>query len=515
MAQPSNQDQLMLELINRARANPQAEADRLIPGGDLNEGVSSESTISTDPKQPLAWNEALIAAANVHTVDMFDQNAVNDNDYFAHIDPYDNTNTPSTRASAEGYSGAVGENLAVVVSTASFNLTDVTIENYENLFIDENYPNRGHRVNLMEPDFEEVGIENAIGTNYIAGGLLSPPSSADEWPYAAIATQDFGFVSGANPFLTGVVYDDTMTDDDFYTVGEGLGNIAVSAVSSAGTFETSTYNTGGYQLQLAPDTYQVTFSGDLNGDTIPDTLTQEVVIGSQNVKVDVECFLTGTRILTEHAEVAVENLKIGDRIRTADGKLEPVKWIGRQTIQPDLVKSPLRGYPVLIKAGALGHNIPCRDLYVSPCHSLLVEGLLIDAGALVNELSIVYTQPSDAFVYYHVELEHHALLVAEGASAESYLPQKETREEYDNSDEYKALHPHGSNLMLWPMDYPRVSSKNKVPRFVSQKLMAIAAKDFSLSFSGVRPSYPVRDVSPLYIFDTKSLQRKRFGRCKM
>ncbi len=189
---------------------------------------------------------------------------------------------------------------------------------------------------------------------------------------------------------------------------------------------------------------------------------------------NLECFLTGTHILTERGEITVENLKIGDRVQTADNKLEPIKWIGRQTIKPNQVKNPLRGYPVLIKAGALGNNLPHRDLYVSPDHSMFIEGLLINAGALVNDISIIKTEPTETFTFYHVELENHCLLVAEGTAAESYLPQKENREDYDNAVEYEELYPHGSNLMLWPMDYPRISSWHKVPRFVSKKLLKIA-----------------------------------------
>ena len=187
-----------------------------------------------------------------------------------------------------------------------------------------------------------------------------------------------------------------------------------------------------------------------------------------------ECFVTGTRILTDKGEIVVEDLEIGDRVQTAEGKLEPIKWIGRQTIKPNQVQNPLRCYPILIKAGALGNNLPSRDLYVSPDHSMFVEGLLINAGALVNDISILKTEPTETFTYYHVELENHSLLVAEGTAAESYLPQKENREVYDNCAEYEKLYPHGSNLMLWPMDYPRISSWNKVPRFVRKKLRTIA-----------------------------------------
>ena len=196
--------------------------------------------------------------------------------------------------------------------------------------------------------------------------------------------------------------------------------------------------------------------------------------GSTYVSVLIECFLTGTHILTNKGEVTVENLAIGDNVVTAEGKLEPVKWIGYQTVQPHQVKNPLRGYPILIKAGALGNNLPQRDLYVSPDHAMFFEGVLINAGALVNGTSIIKTEPKEAFTYYHVELENHALLLAEGAHAESYLPQNEERLAYENGAEYEELYPYGSNLMLWPMDYPRISSWSKVPRYMRKKLNAIA-----------------------------------------
>ena len=188
----------------------------------------------------------------------------------------------------------------------------------------------------------------------------------------------------------------------------------------------------------------------------------------------IECFLTGTHILTDKGEVAVENLQIGDNVVTAEGKLELIKWIGYQTVKPNQVKQPLRGYPILIKAGALGNNLPHRDLYVSPDHAMFFEDVLINAGALVNGTSIIKTEPKSAFTYYHVELENHALLLAEGASAESYLPQNEDRLAYENGAEYEELYPYGSNLMLWPMDYPRISSWVKVPRYMRKKLNLIA-----------------------------------------
>ena len=196
--------------------------------------------------------------------------------------------------------------------------------------------------------------------------------------------------------------------------------------------------------------------------------------GSSKLAGDVPCFLPGTRILTANGEVAIEELQIGDLVQTADGSLEPIKWIGRLTTTASQLKNPLRGMPILIKAGALGDNLPKRDLYVSPDHAMFVDGLLINAGALVNDVSIVKTEPTEAFTYYHVELDKHLLIVAEGSATESYLPQKEDRYCYDNGAEYEELYPNQCNMILWPLDYPRVSSYTTVPRYVRKNLMAIA-----------------------------------------
>lgn len=199
----------------------------------------------------------------------------------------------------------------------------------------------------------------------------------------------------------------------------------------------------------------------------------ESAAGSPTIEYQ-ECFLTGTLIATAEGEVAVEKLSVGDRVQTAEGTLERIKWIGRQTMKPEEVRNPMRGYPIWVKAGALGDHLPKRDLYVSPDHALLVGDLLINAGALVNGVSIIQTEPTETFTYFHVELEKHSLLIAEGAYAESYLPQREDRNCYDNAAEYTDLYPEGPSVMLWPLDYPRVSSYTTVPRYVRKRLQNIA-----------------------------------------
>ncbi len=258
---------------------------------------------------------------------------------------------------------------------------------------------------------------------------------------------------------------------------------------ATGIYSFSTENSGSTETYIAIYLDDGTEIASSDGFGVFDTISN-VNLNSENdyliqvagpndfggyVQLNVECFLPGTNILTDKGEVAVEDLNIGDLVETADGKLEPVKWIGKQTVEPDRIKNPLRGYPILIKAGALGHGLPHRDLYTSPDHAYLVDGLLINAGALVNDVSIIKTEPTETFCYYHVELENHSLLLAEGTAAESFYPNREDRLVYYNGAEYDELYPDGnSQLMLYPLDYPRISSKNKVPKYISQKLMQIA-----------------------------------------
>ena len=260
--------------------------------------------------------------------------------------------------------------------------------------------------------------------------------------------------------------DDDGSADDLAVTNGDSNNVSVLLGDGSGGFSGPTnFAAGTFPNSLA--------IGDLDGDGSADDLAV-TNFTDDNVSVFIECFLTGTHILTNKGEITVEQLQIGDFVKTTSGKLEPIRWVGKQTIKPNQVKNPLRGYPVLIKAGALGNNLPHRDLYVSPDHAMFVEGLLINAGALVNNISIVKTEPTETFTYYHIELENHALLIAEGTAAESYLPQKENRDEYDNAVEYEELYPHGSNLMLWPMDYPRISSQYAVPNYVRNKLLEIS-----------------------------------------
>lgn len=183
------------------------------------------------------------------------------------------------------------------------------------------------------------------------------------------------------------------------------------------------------------------------------------------------CFCAGTMIATPEGERAVETLAIGDLVLTADGKPAPVRWMGRQTVATRF-GDPLRILPVRITAGALADGVPARDLMLSPDHAVLVEGVLVQAGALVNGTTIlrVFDVP-EIFTYHHIELAEHDLIVAEGAPAETFVDNVD-RMAFDNWDEHEALY---GNLPSIPeMDRPRAKAQRQVPRFVRAALEARA-----------------------------------------
>jgi hypothetical protein len=75
---------------------------------------------------------------------------------------------------------------------------------------------------------------------------------------------------------------------------------------------------------------------------------------------------------------------------------------------------------VRVAAGAFGENVPVRDLYLSPDHAVFVNDVLVPVKLLVNGTSIAQTK-RDHVRYFHVELQRHDMILAEGLAVESYL----------------------------------------------------------------------------------------------
>ncbi|RZA06799.1 MAG: hypothetical protein EOO68_04450 [Moraxellaceae bacterium] len=266
-SQPTAQEVLVVELINRARFDPSAESARF--GIGLNDGITG-TQITTDRKPPLAHNLLLLDSARTHSQWMLD------NDIFSHTGA--NENTPTERMLAAGYvftgSWSSGENIAWAGTTAStINLTQNAIAHHEGLF-----KSPGHRVNILGASFREVGVGQKQGyfmnneTNYLSSML----------------TENFAR-SGNNYFLSGVVYED-MNENQFYDVGEGLDRVTISTNGKS----YPVYSTGAYSIPLTNGIYDVVITGGPLGSL----LTYSVQINNANVKLDVIKTGSSTQILS-------------------------------------------------------------------------------------------------------------------------------------------------------------------------------------------------------------------------
>ncbi|MBS7542065.1 Hint domain-containing protein [Ancylobacter oerskovii] len=187
---------------------------------------------------------------------------------------------------------------------------------------------------------------------------------------------------------------------------------------------------------------------------------------------DFFCFLSGTMIATPTGDVAVEDLAIGDLVLTATGVAVPVKWIGMQTVVSRF-GMPERRRPVLVSAGALGADLPARDLKLTADHALLLDGVLVQAGALVNQTTIRHMTTAELgarFTVYHVELENHELVLAEGVAAETFVDNV-SRRRFDNYAEFEALY--GTERQgTGEMDLPRVKSARQLPIEIRARITA-------------------------------------------
>lgn len=240
---PTALAQYELELINRARANPSAEAARY--GIDLNAGLEP-GTISTQDKQPLAFNPALLQAA----VDY--NRLIAANSARGHV--FGGT-TVTERAAAAGYTGvATAENVAREWNSVPVRLDTAFADGaHANLFVDELSTTKGHRLVILGENFREAGISFEQTSNFTSAG----PS----FPFAAYLTVDFG-IQNASTFLTGVVFNDIVRFDNFYTPGEGLGDVTIKVFDTqtgALRGSTTSYASGGYSLAIAPGMYDVQF----------------------------------------------------------------------------------------------------------------------------------------------------------------------------------------------------------------------------------------------------------------
>lgn len=161
-------------------------------------------------------------------------------------------------------------------------------------------------------------------------------------------------------------------------------------------------------------------NGNLSGSV---SLYDGSLVNFSNIE-QIICFASGTRITTDRGPVPVEELALGDRIRTRDNGYQPVRWLGKTTVPAIGTWAPIK-----ISAGTLGTS---RDLLVSPQHRMLLSGpqtslmfdsteVLASACHLLNDHSIL-RQAGGVVTYYHILLDRHEIIFAEDSPTESFFP---------------------------------------------------------------------------------------------
>ena len=163
----------------------------------------------------------------------------------------------------------------------------------------------------------------------------------------------------------------------------------------------------------------------------------------------VACFAQGTRIGTAGGWVAVEDLRVGDTVIAADGapggSREAIVWIGQRTVRCAAHPVPEAVWPVRVRAGAFGENVPARDLYLSPDHAVFVNGVLVPVKLLIDGSGIVQVK-RDRVRYFHVELPRHAIVLAEGLTVESYLDRGDRADFQDGDGAIRLFPAFGARL---------------------------------------------------------------------
>jgi hypothetical protein len=287
-------------------------------------------------------------------------------------------------------------------------------------------------------------------TSLVAGSNINFSSAADNLTLQSSTSTDFTGVGTAtfNATLQNLNVGTVLNSNSGASVIDmtGLTITAVTATSISGDNLTITAGAVKYIFDT-----NASYAGDTLNTSSDGTNGTDIWIDTQ------VCYATGTRLLTNRGEIAVEDIAVGDHVVTlqdATQVLKPVKWVGYRHLDLTKHRKPETAAPIRIARHAFGENQPHRDLVVSPDHGLLVDGQLIPAKLLINGTTITQDRSVKSVTYYHIELDRHAILLAEGLPAESYLDTG-NRAFFANAGLALVLHPEfevNANLKCWEED---------------------------------------------------------------
>jgi Ca2+-binding RTX toxin-like protein len=278
------------------------------------------------------------------------------------------------------------------------------------------------------------------GADYMVGGSGNDTliaGSGNDSMYGQIGDNTFVFKSVAD--TNSYIGDFNLGTDtiDLTGIAKTFGN-PLTFIDDAGFTSTG-------QVQTVVDPFNSSYI-DVNVDTAASGVVDfQIVVNNNGAALtasdfDLACYCAGTRIMTDRGEVAVEGLSIGDRVTTVNGVTRPVKWIGQRAYAGRFANGNQKTLPVCFKAGSLADGLPKRDLWVSPNHAMYIDGILIQAEDLVNGDNVVQSATVEIVRYFHIELESHDVILAEGAWSETFIDDG-SRMMFHNADDYFRRYP--------------------------------------------------------------------------
>ncbi len=303
-----------------------------------------------------------------------------------------------------------------VTTGGSAGALPATVEN-ETVF------NGGSLQLYLKPDVATNITVSSGGQFLLSGNVSATNTTLDSGAYMALQSPKAVFNGGLVLNGPATIAITAITSAGFGDLGVisgwGVGDVIDETLITPGQATLVTTTSGGNTVET------------INGSTFPESFIfagnavaaniAMVADASGGVQlIDVACFCTGTNIRTTQGDVAVERLAVGDMVITAAGAERPIKWIGQRTLRMSDHPNASDLMPIRIAADAFGPGLPMRNLLLSGEHAIHAEGVLIPVRELINDGSIHPVEVSDV-TYWHVELETHDILLAEGLPAESYL----------------------------------------------------------------------------------------------
>ena len=222
-------------------------------------------------------------------------------------------------------------------------------------------------------------------------------------------------------------------DADTFTIGAGEGNGDRIDGGTAGDDRDTLDLTGSGPLRF------VNLTTDEDGDSqsgrvefLDDSGNITGRLEFTEIETIIPCFTSGTMIATPAGECRIEDLTVGQQVITRDNGMQRIRWIGQKTVSAATMRAMPQLAPVMIRAGALGHDLPERDLLLSPNHRLLMTGQRVDilfdapevlsAAKHLTALDGVDQVQASQVTYWHILFDNHEVILSNGAWSESFQP---------------------------------------------------------------------------------------------